>query len=165
MTSLQLIAKDHIYLESLLRAQQRDTDFSQLLRRKLDTAEVVLPEMLDPHTSTIDSEITFSVGGGSSEQRVLTRDEKATGPGLPLPVTTLRGLALLGLRAGDIFALKTPGGIIEPLRLETVSHPANWRHQRPRKTTSVVAFPSLSATAGGPVSVSSDDDDPGPRAA
>jgi regulator of nucleoside diphosphate kinase len=165
MTSLQLIAKDHIYLESLLHAQQRDTDFSQLLRRKLETAEVVLPEMLDPQTSTIDSEIAFSVGGGSSEQRVLTRHEKATGPGLPLPVTTLRGLALLGLRAGDIFALKTPGGIIEPLRLEKVRHPAQWGLRRQDRDTSVVAFPPLSATVRGPASSPPDDDDPGPRAA
>lgn len=144
MTTLQLIAKDHVYLESLLHAQQWDANFSQLLRRKLEDAEVVLPELLDPRTSTIDSKITFSVGGGSSEHRVLVRNEKTTGPGLPLPVTTLRGLALLGLRAGDIFALKTPSGIIEPLRLEAVSHPTPWESRR---------------------RPSPDNDDPGPRAA
>ena len=164
-TPLQLIAKDHIYIESLLHAQHQDTVFSQLLRRKLETAEVVLPELLDPQTSTIDSQITFSVGGGNSEERVLTRHEKSAARGVPLPVTTLRGLALLGLRAGDIFALNTPSGIIEPLRLEKVCHPAQWRLHRQHEDGQIVPLPPLSARTHSPSETSPDDDDPGPQAA
>jgi regulator of nucleoside diphosphate kinase len=168
MTSLQLISKDHVYLETLLHAQQRDTPFSQLLRRKLETAEVVLPELLDSQTATIDSQITFSVGGGSSEHRVLTRQEqdRAPGPAVPLPVTTMRGLALLGLKAGDIFALRTESGIIEPLRLEKVIQPLQWSLGRQKKDKSVVAFPPPTAAMRHPAPTTGpEDDDPGPQAA
>jgi len=166
MTNLELTAKDHLYLESLLHAGNQDEAFLQLLRRKLETADVVLPEKLDPRTATIDSRIEFSIGGGGPEQRVLTRHDKPAAEGLPLFVTTLHGLALLGLRAGDVFALRTPAGAIEPLRLEKVSHPAHWVAHRKSRDRNVVAFPSLPAAAryGGP-SPSPDDDDPGPRAA
>lgn len=163
MTNLQLTAKDHIFLEYLLHAAKHDPIFQQLLRRKLETANVVLPEMLDPCTATIGSHVTFSIGGGCSEQRVLTRHESMPAQGVPLPVTTLRGLALLGLRAGDIFALRTHSGVIETLRLESVSHPEARHARRQFREGTVVAFPPLQATICG--ESQTPDDDPGPHAA
>lgn len=162
----RLTAKDHIFLESLLHAGKHDDAFLHLLRQKLDTADVLLAQMIDPGTATIDSRIEFSVGGGSSEQRVLTRDEKSAAQGVvPLPVTTLRGLALLGLTEGSVFPLKKPNGIIEPLRLERVcSQPESARRQREPERT-VIAFPPLSGTVRGTQLRSPDDDDPDPRAA
>jgi len=167
MTSLvpSLTAKDHVFLESLLHAGNHDDAFLQLLRQKLDTADVLLAQMIDPRTATIDSRIEFSVGGGSSEQRVLTGNEKSATHGVPLPVTTLRGLALLGLKEGTVFPLRKPNGIIEPLRLEKVCYqPESAKRQREPEST-VVAFPPLSGTIRGTQSRSPDDDDPGPRAA
>ena len=149
MTRLQLTAKDHTFLQYLLHATKSDPLFHQLLQRKLDMACVVRPDMLDPRTATIGSTITFRVGGGSAEDRVLTRHENMAGDFLavPLPVTTLRGLAMLGLKAGDLFALRTPSGVIEPLRLEAV------------RLSDARRQPELALH--GP----EDDDDPGPRAA
>lgn len=162
-TVSQLTAKDHTYLESLLNAASGDEIFQQLLRRKLDTADVVLAQMIDPRIATIDSRIVFSVGGGSSEERVLTRDAKSAAQGVPLPVTTLRGLALLGLREGDVFALRTPSGIIEPLKLEKVSYQPQREKRRLAAGPTVVAFPPLAATVRG--AARPPDDDPGPPAA
>lgn len=166
-TSPRLTAKDHIFLESLLQARDHDDAYLALLRQKLDAADVVLAQMIDPRTATIDSRIAFSVGGGSTEQRVLTRDEKATvAGGSPLPVTTLRGLALLGLSEGDVFPLRKPNGIIEPLRLEKVCYQPESAMRRPDPEKTVVAFPPLSsAAARGGSAHAPDDDDPGPRAA
>ncbi len=164
MTSLQLTAKDHLFLESLLHGTYDDL-FLSLLKRKLESADVVLPELLDPHVATIESCVEFSVGGGFLERRVLTRHEKDATRDPPLPVTTLRGLALLGLRAGDVFALRTPSGIIEPLRLETVVHPPRWASLRRSSDKTIVALRPLENAARVTQPPSGDDDDPGPRAA
>lgn len=166
-TVLRLTAKDHIFLESLLHGRSHEEAYLQLLRQKLDTADVVLAQMIGPETATIDSRIAFSVGGGSSEQRVLTRDEKSTvAGGAPLPVTTLRGLALLGLSEGDVFPLRRPDGIIEPLRLEKVCYQPESATRRSGSEGTVVAFPPLAATIrSGPAPSSPEDDDPGPHAA
>lgn len=125
----------------------------------------MLPQSINPLTATIGSRIAFSVGGGSAEERVLTRDQK-TGPPAALPVTTLRGLALLGLREGDIFALRTPSGIVEPLRLEKVSYQPERAQHGPtgRPGGAVVSFPGPRSVAAS-AHPTGEDDDPGPRAA
>ncbi|HEX2840384.1 hypothetical protein [Hyphomicrobium sp.] len=164
MTSLQLTAKDHLFLESLLHGNHDDL-YHSLLKRKLENADVVLPELLDARTATIESCIEFSVGGGSSERRVLTRHEKDATRDPPLPVTTLRGLALLGLKAGDVFALRTASGIIEPLRLEVVVHPPNWASSSKSHGKTVVALRAFEKAPRITSSPAGDDDDPGPRAA
>lgn len=167
MTStVHLTAKDHLFLESLL-ADGRNTDaYLQLLRHKLETATVVPNELIHARTATIDSRIAFSVGGGSAEQRVLSRDEKSATHGLSLPITTLRGLALLGLKEGNVYPLRKENGIIEPLRLEKVCYQpeAARRREHAAATAAVLQLKSVpSAKGNGAARVM--DDDPGPSAA
>lgn len=165
MTNLQLTAKDHAFLEYLLHAAKDDPLYHQLLERKLAMAMIVPSESLDPNTATIGSTIVFKVGGGSSEERVLTRHEHMAGitAAVPLPVTTARGLALLGLRAGDLFALRTRGGVVEPLQLESVRFPSGTLGVR--NDARLVAFPSPVETIRRGPWPTDEDDDPGPRAA
>lgn len=167
MTNLQLTAKDHAFLEYLLHAAKDDPLYHQLLERKLEMAVIVPAESLDPDTATIGSTIVFKVGGGSSEERVLTRHEHMAGitAAVPLPVTTARGLALLGLRAGDLFALRTRGGVVEPLQLESVRLPNAAALRRARSDASLVAFPSPVEAISRGSWPADEDDDPGPRAA
>lgn len=167
MTSLQLTAKDHAFLEHLLHAAKDDALYHQLLERKLEMAIVVPTESLDPNTATIGSTIVFKVGGGSSEERVLTRHEHmaAITAAVPLPVTTARGLALLGLRAGDLFALRTRSGVIEPLHLESVRLPNTETLRRARSEASLISFPSPAERIRRGSWPTDEDDDPGPRAA
>jgi regulator of nucleoside diphosphate kinase len=167
MTNLQLTAKDHAFLEYLLHAAKDVPLYHQLLERKLDMAVIVPAESLDPDTATIGSTIVFKVGGGSSEERVLTRHEHMAGitAAVPLPVTTARGLALLGLRAGDLFALRTRGGVVEPLQLESVRLPNAGASRRLRSDASLVAFPSPVEAISRGSWPADEDDDPGPRAA
>lgn len=167
MTStVHLTARDHLFLESLLQDQRHADDYVHLLRHKLETANVVPTEMIPARIATIDSRIAFSVGGGNAEQRVLSRDEKSSTHGLSLPVTTMRGLALLGLKEGDIYPLRKPNGIIEPLRLEKVLYQPESARRREHvaATANVVRFRSGSHAVNSAAACVTDDD-PGPSAA
>jgi regulator of nucleoside diphosphate kinase len=166
MTStVHLTARDRLFLESLLLDPRHADDYLHLLRHKLETANVVPTELVPARIATVDSRIAFSVGGGTAEQRVLSRDEKSSTHGLSLPVTTMRGLALLGLKEGDIYPLRKPNGIIEPLRLEKVCYQPESarRREHAAATAAVLQFRSGSHAVGAAAHVTNDD--PGPTAA
>lgn len=164
-TTCHLTAKDSTYLQSLLKSKDRDEDFLDLVRNKLDSATLLLDHTIDPRIATIESRVAFTVGGGFVEERVLTRDEKGSTLARALPVTTPRGLALLGLKEGDVFSLRKPNGVIEPIRLlKVIDQPQAAR--RGEHTSQVVDFKahwmkSVAGTAHPPRG----NDDPGPGAA
>lgn len=163
----QLTAKDFDYLKSLSTSKDFGEPFLDLLRRKMSAAAVRLDHTIDARVATIDSRVTFSVGGGFTEERVLTRDEKSATQNLSLPITTLRGLALLGLREGDVFSLRKPDGIIEPIRLLKVSYQPE-AAKRNDPANAVVQFqPRWKTSMGCAADGASDpmNDDPGPGAA
>ena len=166
MTVFHLTAKDAAYLNALLAAKEQDEEIRDLARRKLDAAELALDHAIDPRIATIDSRVEFSVGGGFAEERILTRDEKGPFPNAALPVTTARGLALLGLREGDVFALRKPNGITEPIRLIKVIHQPEAARRRDGNPSVVPFHPRRTESTGAaPATVPTDDDDPGPSAA
>lgn len=162
-----LTAKDFNYLQSLLAGPDHGDGFVQLLRRKLGGATLLLDHTIDRRIATIDSRVRFTVGGGYEEERILARDEKGTNVALVLPVTTLRGLALLGLKENDVFPLRRPDGIIEPIRLVKVVYQPE-AASRDEAAGAVLQFhprwvKSLGNTAPSPADPS--DNDPGPGAA
>lgn len=162
-----LTAKDSAYLKSLLSSKDQDEDFLALLRVKLDNANLVLDHTIDRRVATIDSRVEFSVGGGFTEERILTRDDKGNGLARALPITTPRGLALLGLKEGDVFPLRKPNGIIEPIRLTKVVFQPE-ADQRGVPANEVVDFQSRwKKTIGETAHTPNDNDDlgPGPGAA
>ncbi|HRN89739.1 hypothetical protein [Hyphomicrobium sp.] len=168
MSSIQnhITAKDSAYLQSLLNSKDQDEDYLALLRGKLENANLLLDHTVDRRVATIDSRVEISIGGGFTEERLLTRDEKASNPGNALPITTPRGLALVGLKEGDVFPLRKPNGIIEPIKLIKVIYQPE-AAKRGEDAGSVVQFQphwkkSLSTTGA---DVVSDNDDPGPGAA
>lgn len=164
-TQIHLTAKDSAYLQSLLNSKDQDEDFLALLRRKLENANLMLDHTVDRRVATIDSRVEISIGGGFTEERILTRDEKASNPGNALPITTPRGLALLGLREGEVFPLRKPNGIIEPIKLiKVVYQPEAALRSEP--AGSVVQFqPHWKKSLNAGATVLTDNDDPGPGAA
>ena len=156
----QLTAKDFNYLQSLLASKDFGEPFLQLLRCKLGNANLLLDHTIDHRIATIDSRVAFTVGGGFTEERVLTRDEKGATVNHALPVTTLRGLALLGLKEDDVFSLRKPDGIIEPIRLLKVPYQPE-AAKRGNATGAVVQFEPRWKKSLGAVT----NDDPGPSAA
>jgi regulator of nucleoside diphosphate kinase len=162
----QLTAKDFTYLQSLLALKDLGDPYLRLLREKLGGATLLLDHTIDHRIATIESRVEFSVDGEFMEQRVLTRDEKSSTHGLSLPITTLRGLALLGLKERDVFELRKPSGAVESLRLIRVAY----QPEAARRThvATVVPFQPrwmksvTSANDGRPDPFN---DDPGPGAA
>ena len=179
-----LSTKDFTALETLLEHEaHREDAFLRLLRNKLSTATVMLQEDMGPDIATLDSRIDYVIDGRQSDSRILVLGRENALSRFSLPITTLRGLALLGLLAGDTVTVARPEGGVEELYLERVAfQPEADRKERlldrPAARAgqdggspsggSVIAFPAwrkpAPAAAGGD-GTPPDDDDPGPRAA
>jgi len=122
-------AKDFTILGNMIRrTPPHDERLLRLLRRKLSTAIVVLPEDVAPDVATLNSRVEYRIDGGRTEACVLVHDEGNGTLGLALPISTLHGLALLGLSAGDSVSIERPDRRVQTISLETVAYqPENAR--------------------------------------
>lgn len=119
--SCMLTTKDFTILEVMLdRCLGRDDPMAPLLRRKIESAMVVFRDDVPGHVATMSSRVVFSVDGRDSDTRVISHDRMTSPIGLFLPVTTFRGLALIGLSEGQEFRLPGQDGVEEIVRLEKV---------------------------------------------
>jgi regulator of nucleoside diphosphate kinase len=119
----RVTAKDFTILGNMItRMPPYDDRLLRLLRRKLSTAIVVLPEDVAPDVATLNSRVEYRIDGGRTEACVLVHGAGDASLGLALPISTLRGLALLGLSAGDSVAIERPDGRVETVSLETVAY-------------------------------------------
>jgi regulator of nucleoside diphosphate kinase len=118
-----LTTKDFAILENMIRrTPPYNEGLLRLLRRKLATATIVLPEDIAPRVATLNSRVEYRIDGGRTECCVLVHGEDNASRGLTLPISTLRGLALLGLAAGDSVSIERPDGRIETVLLENVAY-------------------------------------------
>jgi regulator of nucleoside diphosphate kinase len=116
-------AKDFTILENMIkRTPPYNEGLLRLLRRKLSTATVVLPEDIAPRVATLNSRVEYRIDGGRTECCVLVHGDDNASRGLTLPISTLRGLALLGLSAGDSVSIERLDGRIEAVFLEDVAY-------------------------------------------
>jgi len=177
-----LTANDFSILQVMLeRASHRDEAFIRLLRSKLSAATVMFSDDIGPEIATINSRVDYSVDGGPVDNRILAHGEETAFSGVAtLPISTLRGLAVLGRSAGETITIEQLNGTMEALRIERLTYQPEAASRKRRIETapgnrvatqasaSVVDFAArrqsaaVSSTTGwsGP-----DDDDPGPRAA
>lgn len=117
-----LTTRDFAILE-ILHEQRTELDQSlaALLRHKLASAAVVFHDDVPPDAATLNSRVRYRVGGNAPATRIITHDATQAMVGLALPLTTLRGLALLGLREGEAIILPQRGaGLAERITLEAV---------------------------------------------
>jgi regulator of nucleoside diphosphate kinase len=177
-----LTIKDCSILEALLeRSVGHDEAYLRLLRAKLSAARVVFPAAVAPEVATINSRVDFTVDDGPADNRILIHGRDSAFPGLTLPITTLRGLALLGLTAGQIISIARQDGRREEIRLNRVAHqPEAGRKAEscqsprlgtdfvPEEQSSVVLLSSRrrqAPTEPVALAIHREDDDPGPSAA
>lgn len=169
-----LTTKDFTILEVMRDQGPGHYDaLAPLLKRKIDAALVVFREDVPEDVATLSSRITFRVDGRDPDTRVLTHDRMASPVGLFLSITTLRGLALLGLAEGQ--GLRVPGrdGVEETIVLEKVHYqPEAARRQREpqplqRRPTLKVIRGAFQDQPQSPAALVGADgfDDPGPSAA
>lgn len=178
--SCRLTARDFNILETLLeRGMDHDPAFLRLLRHKLSTAQVTGGGEADPQVATVNSRVDFTIDGRRDRERVLVHGDEDTSSGTALPITTLRGLALLGLRESQTIIVEGPDGHREEIRLDRIRQAeaagaAGWPRlvpqpqSRPPETSSVVSFvprPRPAPLSQPSMSFDPDDDDPGPSAA
>jgi regulator of nucleoside diphosphate kinase len=118
-----LTTKDFTILEVMLdRCLGRDDPLAPILKRKIDSALVVFRDDVPENVATLSSRVTFSVDGRDPDTRVISHDRMTSPVGMYLPISTLRGLALLGLAEGQEFVLTNADGDEERIELEKVHY-------------------------------------------
>lgn len=172
-----LTTKDFTILEAMCdNARGRHDLLVPLLRRKIGKAIVVVRDDLPDGIASINSRVSFRVNGGETDTRLISTGQ-VTGPvGMFLPITTLRGLALLGLVEGQNIVVANADGVAEHILLEKVEYqPEASRHERQMRGLSTDVTrrkPLLRVVTGGisqahPLVLVAPHgcDDPGPSAA
>jgi regulator of nucleoside diphosphate kinase len=172
-----LTTKDFTILEVLRdRHHAQNGLLMPLIRKKIEQAIVVFREDLPGDIASINSRVRYRVSAGESDTRVISTGQTHAPVGMFLPITTLRGLALLGLREGQTMSLVNMNGVTEMIVLEKVEYqPEASRREREalgREEFTAGRKPVLCVVSGGLdhhryISSAGADgfDDPGPSAA
>lgn len=109
----QLTVKDFQVCQTMLeRLASRGSPLAALLQEKIETCTVVDPEHVDPLVVTLNSRVEYEIDEAPPETRIIVQSEFRHGlVGMTLPITTARGLALLGLRQGQSRRFAEGGGM------------------------------------------------------
>ncbi|THV20846.1 nucleoside-diphosphate kinase [Peteryoungia ipomoeae] len=127
-----LTTKDFSILEALCdNWHGRDDRLLVHIRHKINSATVVFRDDLPREVASINSRVRFRVNGGESDARVISTGQVDGPVGMFLPITTLRGLALLGLREGQEITIENIYGDAETIMLDAVEYqPETSRRER-----------------------------------
>ncbi len=119
----RLTLKDYTALETLLmRCDARSDPIAPAIHDKLSTAEILFDDDISPSLVTMNSRVAFRVDGGPLDSRILVADEASHLAGITLPVSTQRGLAMLGQMAGESVHVRRQDGRAETLRIEDIAY-------------------------------------------
>lgn len=172
-----LTTKDFTILEAMHdNPRVRQDLLLPLIRQKLAAAIVVFREDLPQGVASINSRVSFRVDNGPSDTRILSTGQLNAPVGMALPITTRRGMALLGLTEGQEVLLTSGEGLEERIMLEKVDYqPEAARRERQAPDSDVSLGqkkPLLRIVAGGrgstgrpAATAGGSHDDPGPSAA
>jgi regulator of nucleoside diphosphate kinase len=118
-----LTTKDFTIIEVMRdRCLGQDDPLAPILKRKIGSTIVMFRDDVPDDVATMSSRVTFSVNGRDPDTRIISHDRMASTVGMFLPVTTLRGLALLGLSEGEHFVFTNSDGVEEQVLLEKVDY-------------------------------------------
>ncbi|MBP0438019.1 nucleoside-diphosphate kinase [Tianweitania sediminis] len=118
-----LTTKDFTVLEVMLdRCMSRSDPLVPILNRKIRAATIVIRDQMPENVATLGSRLTFSVNGRDPDTRIVCHDRMTSPIGLYLPISTGRGLALLGLEEGQEFVMPGHDGAEERIRLHQVHY-------------------------------------------
>lgn len=101
-----LTSKDYFVLEKFLivlteRKGGEAAFLARLIRTKLADAQIVLSEDVNANVATSGSRVTYSVDRNQPETRSLIFGETSPVPNYNLPIFTLLGVGLLGMKTGQ----------------------------------------------------------------
>jgi len=120
MTPL-LTERDHAILVGLVRQGGLHTaTYLQQLHEKLQTAEVVPLEEVEPDLATFGSFVRYRVNEGRSMEHKLALHPRRGQEQHTISIRTARGLALLGMREGQIFTARQSQDVHESIEIEMI---------------------------------------------
>jgi regulator of nucleoside diphosphate kinase len=169
--SCRLTTKDYAILETMLeRCREPGSAYAKLLRRKLSGAGIWLSADIPPDVVTINSRVLFRANDGPAQTRIVAQSAVRGVVGMLLPVTTLRGLALLGLAGGESIEIDPPDAPATVLTVVEVIYQPEAAHREAQRLNASPVRPSLrlvysAATPVDAMAEDRNDDDPGPSAA
>jgi regulator of nucleoside diphosphate kinase len=157
--SCQLTTKDYTILEVVRDCHpMRDETFWAVLQRKISSAVVMFRDDIPANVVTVNSRVAYRVNDGPAEIRIIAHDQMRGLVGMLLPITNLRGLALLGLAEGQSISVPTAGGHLETLTVhEVVYQPEAARRERLKLEGVVASDPRRPSEPGMRVVHRSDD--------
>jgi regulator of nucleoside diphosphate kinase len=119
--SITLTTIDRSIVEGMLHCEGGHTGPRAFaLRRKLEGAMVVPPGEIAVDIATLSSRVKFRIDDGDPEERTLVASHAEEILGLTLLAWTSRGLALLGMSAGQQARILRLDGTPEVIALEAV---------------------------------------------
>lgn len=172
---ITLTTADRLIVEGMLNCEDGHTGPRAFaLRRKLEGATIVSPEEIPVDVATLSSRVKFRVDDGDAEERTLVASHAEELLGLTLLAWTSRGLALLGMSAGQQARILRLDGTPETITLEAVLYQPE--AQRTNGATAIDGSSPPSKSRGStptlahrlrrpPVPVDPDGDGDGPSAA
>jgi regulator of nucleoside diphosphate kinase len=129
-------ARDFMVLEELARLWLRPHEpAARALVETLERCQVVPPDAVAADVVTLNSRVVFSADGGDAEARVLVHPGEHAVPGWSLPVTTPRGLGMLGRRAGSTVTVTRNGDDAERIRILSLAYQPEEAERRRREAT------------------------------
>lgn len=174
----RLTSKDFSVLEVMLERRIASGDaILPLLRCKVANADVVLVDSIEANVATLNSRVVFRVNGGPAETRTLVQNEVRGMVGAGLPITTMRGLVMLGLSEGQSALVERSTGETELILLEKVLYQPEAARRQFAPKQAAPRRPALRLVHSAPANVTPlgerpeirqrgpYDDDPGPSAA
>lgn len=119
--TITLTAKDYAVLEGLLgNPREAFAGAAMLIRRKLHAAVPVFADDIASDVATINSRIRYRINAGRVEERTIVAAAHESILGITLQLNSPRGLALVGLSAGQSIASTREDGAEEVLTLDAV---------------------------------------------
>lgn len=112
---------DHTQLERLMcTLTGSKSPLAAMVRRKLESAVIVHFQDADKDLVTSGRRVRYSIDGAREAERILSWDRPIFGDESTICIQDLRGLALLGLRAGQSISISGNSGI-ETIEVEKVT--------------------------------------------
>ena len=140
----QLTERDHAILLGLARQGGLHTAaYYELLHDKLRRAEIIPLEQVEPDMATFGSFVRYRVDGGRPLEHILLLGPRPGQEQHSLSLKSLRGLALLGMREGNIFTSRSGGDQHEVIEIEMMlfQPEADGEMLRPRRAHQGVRTP------------------------
>jgi regulator of nucleoside diphosphate kinase len=172
-----LTTKDLTILEVMLdRRRDRDDSLVPVLKRKINSAVIMFRDDVPENVATLSSRVAFSIDGKAIDTRIISHEAMTSPTGMFLPITSLRGLALLGLVEGQEFRLGSRDAGEERIRLDKVHYQpeaakragqavAKMARPRPDRASLRLVGDFGELNPRRPVAAADGFDDPGPSAA